>query len=345
MTPGGGGTMPKLGKHRFFMIFAAALGLAACTHSPFRPTLKQYGKIIQEPSGSAEERKELKVTFWGVSSLAFSDDKGTILLDGFASRPPLTKLLFSRLKPHETRIKEALASLPPSSPVLAIFVAHSHYDHAMDAPTISKSASARIFGSSSTRAIAAAEGISEAQISELEDGSTHIIGNFTIRSFVTQHARKERFSGTIGQHTPPARIGDYKTGLNYSFFIQKGECSILVVPSAGRVGEAFRGLKADVVFLGIGELGKKDKVWVDQYWNETIGEVLPKVIVPIHWDDFSQEIRADPLPMFGFVDPIEKTMRVLDEKAKKSAIKLLLPIAMRAVNLDNLGECDSKEPR
>jgi L-ascorbate metabolism protein UlaG (beta-lactamase superfamily) len=119
----------------------------------------------------------------------------------------------------------------------------------------------------------------------------------------------------------------------------------LVVPSAGRVGEAFRGLKADVVFLGIGELGKKDKVWVDQYWNETIGEVLPKVIVPIHWDDFSQEIRADPLPMFGFVDPIEKTMRVLDEKAKKSAIKLLLPIAMRAVNLDNLGECDSKEPR
>jgi L-ascorbate metabolism protein UlaG (beta-lactamase superfamily) len=321
------------------IIIAAIMGLAACAQSPLRPSLKQYDRLLP----SAEPAHvNFKVNYWGVSSLAFSDDTLTILIDGFATRPNLLSLLFTSLRPSDERIDGALASLAPNAPVRAIFVAHSHFDHAMDAPTIAKRSGATIFGSASMAVIAAAEGVPDRQFIELEDRSTHTVGQFTVRSFVTPHAAKERFPGTILKFIPPARVEDYRTGLNYSFLIKRGGCSILVVPSAGQVGNVLAGLKADIVFLGVGELGKKDLVWIDHYWNDTIGMVQPKVIVPIHWDDFTRKIRVEPLPMPPIADPIEPAMRILEEKARKSDIRFILPIAMKSVDLEDLGDCDAK---
>ena len=47
---------------------------------------------------------EVKVTFLGTSSLLFDDGNTQLMIDGFISRPSLTKILFSNIKTDEDTV-------------------------------------------------------------------------------------------------------------------------------------------------------------------------------------------------------------------------------------------------
>jgi glyoxylase-like metal-dependent hydrolase (beta-lactamase superfamily II) len=59
------------------------------------------------------------------------------MTDGFFSRPSLARVLFGTVKPNEQRICEALQRAHLTR-VAAIFVGHSHYDHAMDTAIVAE---------------------------------------------------------------------------------------------------------------------------------------------------------------------------------------------------------------
>jgi len=75
------------------------------------------------------------VTFLGVSTLLFDDGTTKLMTDGFLSRPPQLRALFGRLKPDAKRIDAALERAKIAA-LDAIFVAHSHYDHALDSAVV-----------------------------------------------------------------------------------------------------------------------------------------------------------------------------------------------------------------
>lgn len=85
------------------------------------------------------------------------------------------------------------------------------------------------------------------------------------------------------------------------------------------------GVSADVVYLGVGQLGVQSQDYIERFWRETVQAVGARQVVLIHWDDFfhplTQPLRA--LPYAG--DDLDVTMRVLGRLAERDGLALALP--------------------
>ncbi len=100
---------------------------------------------------------------------------------------------------------------------------------------------------------------------------------------------------------------------------------MLVVGSAGFVPGALAGYRAEVVYLGVGQLGRQPERYLVDYWSETVRTVGARRVVLIHWDDFfrplDRPLRA--LPYAG--DDLDVTMRTLSALAAEDGVTLHLP--------------------
>ena len=103
----------------------------------------------------------------------------------------------------------------------------------------------------------------------------------------------------------------------------------LVQGSAGYVEGALAGRRADVAYLGIGQLGVQSEDYIESYWAHTVGAVGARRVVLTHWDDFfrglDEPLRA--LPYLG--DDLDVTMRVLTRLATEQGVALHLPTVHR----------------
>ena len=105
----------------------------------------------------------------------------------------------------------------------------------------------------------------------------------------------------------------------------RGGATALLQGSAGFVAGSLAGRRADVAYLGVGQLGVQSEDYIRTYWAETVEAVGAKRVVLTHWDDFfrplDRELRA--LPYLG--DDLDVTMRVLDELAARSGVSVHFP--------------------
>lgn len=95
----------------------------------------------------------MHATFLGVSTILLSDGETSLMTDGFFSRPPLLRSMLRPLRPDGAAVDRALTRTRTDR-LAAVLVAHSHYDHAMDSPTVAERTGAELVGSPSTRHIA-----------------------------------------------------------------------------------------------------------------------------------------------------------------------------------------------
>jgi L-ascorbate metabolism protein UlaG (beta-lactamase superfamily) len=100
---------------------------------------------------------------------------------------------------------------------------------------------------------------------------------------------------------------------------------LLIVGSAGFTAGSLAGQRAEVVYLGVGQLGVQPERYLVDYWTETVRAVGARRVVLIHWDDFfrplHQPLRA--LPYAG--DDLDVTMAVLSRLAADDGVALHLP--------------------
>jgi hypothetical protein len=100
---------------------------------------------------------------------------------------------------------------------------------------------------------------------------------------------------------------------------------LLIQGSAGFAAGALGGRRAEVAYLGVGQLGVQPERYIRQYWNETVRTVGARLVVLIHWDDFfrplTKPVRA--LPYAG--DDLDVTMRVLTALAERDGVTVHLP--------------------
>jgi L-ascorbate metabolism protein UlaG (beta-lactamase superfamily) len=156
-------------------------------------------------------------------------------------------------------------------------------------------------------------------------------GDFTLTHVESSHCPPDRYPGTITEPVrTPARAAAYKCGEAWSIIVahQSGP-SVLVQGSAGFLPGALAGHRADVVYLGVGQLGVQSEDYIATFWEETVRAVGAKRVVLIHWDDFfrplDQPLRA--LPFAG--DDLDRTMRLLDDHARRDGVQLHFPTLWR----------------
>jgi L-ascorbate metabolism protein UlaG (beta-lactamase superfamily) len=295
-----------------------------------RPDLAAYAARFDVPAAAGE----FSVTFLGVSTLLFDDGESAVLTDGFFSRPSLLRVGLGRVAPDRARIGSALARLrldDQNSRLAAVVPVHTHFDHAMDAPTVAQRTGAVLIGGESAANIGRGAGLPSDRIRVVTPGRPVSCGAFTLTFLESVHCPPDRYPGVIAEPVvPPVRAAAYRCGEAWSILIEHTSGrTALVQGSAGTVPGALDGRRAEVAYLGVGQLGIQDEDYIRSHWTRTVRAVGARRVVLTHWDDFfrplDQPLRA--LPYAG--DDLDVTLRILGRLADDQRVALHLPTVWR----------------
>lgn len=290
-----------------------------------RPDIARYRDRFDTPvAGSGAP---VTLTWLGVSTLLVDDGATAVLTDGFFSRPGLIDVGLRRLAPSQTRIEESLTRAGIDR-LAAVIPVHTHFDHALDSAIVAQRTGARMIGGTSAANIARGQQLPDEKIVIATPGSEMTIGSFGVTLIESEHCPPDRFPGVItAPVVPPAKASAYRCGEAWSMLVhhRPSDRRLLIQGSAGFLPGALTGSRAEVAYLGVGQLGVQPQRYIEQYWEETVRAVGARRVVLIHWDDFfrplTEPLRA--LPYAG--DDLDVTMRVLTTLAGRDGVALALP--------------------
>ncbi|GAB5895732.1 MULTISPECIES: MBL fold metallo-hydrolase [Mycolicibacterium] len=292
---------------------------------PGRPDLADYDRFFDAPPATPESA--VRVTWAGVTTLLIDDGTSAVMTDGFFSRPNLLSVGLRKLAPSAPRIAGCLARLGVDR-LDAVLPVHTHFDHAMDSAVVAEHTGARLVGGTSTAQIGAGQGLAPDRVVTVTPGEPLRLGGYDVTLFSSEHCPPDRFPGAItAPVVPPVKASAYKCGEAWSTFLRHRDSDrrLLIVGSAGAVPGALAGQQADVVYLGVGQLGLQSEEYFESYWAETVRAVGARRVVLIHWDDFfrplDKPLRA--LPYAG--DDLDVSMRTLTRLAERDGVRLHLP--------------------
>jgi len=303
----------------------AALGLVLLAAGGYlawrlrdRPSLDRWPTLPARPvTGPA-----VTARFLGVTTLAVSDGTTTLLTDGFFTRPGLLRVLAGTIAPDVQTIEGALgrAELDRAA---AVFPVHSHYDHAMDSPLVAARLGAVLVGSESTANVARGVGFPAERIRVVTPGEPMRFGAFDVTLLESRHFPHGMAMGTIDAPlVPPARATAYREGGSYSILVDHPLGALLIQGSSGWKDGALAGRHADVAFLGVAGLGTKDASYTETYLREVVDAVGARLVIPIHWDDFTRPLDEPLLPAPRLLDDLEVTMERLTAHCTPQGVRV-----------------------
>lgn len=259
------------------------------------------------PPAASGDASVVTATWLGVSMLLIDDGETQILIDGFISRPRLFDIIARQPVDSDAATINFILNEHRMRRLAAIIPVHTHFDHAMDIGAIANRSSASILGSVSSVQVGRGAGVPDDQLVVVENNAEYTFGNFTVRFVRSVHAPigwngSVPLAGTIDEPlTLPAPVSEFREGGSYSVLVSHPDGSALIQGSAGMRDGVLADLRVDTVFLGVGLVEGLGRDYVRQYWHQTVTATGAKIVIPIHFDDYTRP--------FGH---IELMPRVLD---------------------------------
>ncbi|MGZ8802823.1 MAG: MBL fold metallo-hydrolase [Mycobacterium sp.] len=288
-----------------------------------RPDLGGYSSYFDLPSVSPST--PLSVAWGGVTTLLVDDGSSAVMTDGFFSRPSLLNVAARPLTSSRARIDAGLSQLGVTR-LEAVVPVHTHYDHAMDSAVVARLTGARLLGGTSAAFIGSGHGLE--RIHTVVSGESVTVGNYDITLIEGDHCPPDRFPGAItAPVVPPVKASVYRCGEAWSMLVHHRHTgrTLLIVGSAGFVPGALTGRRADVVYLGVGQLGLQPQSYLTDYWTQTVRMVGARRVVLIHWDDFFRSLDKPLRALPYAADDLDVSMRVLTRLAAEDGVALHLP--------------------
>lgn len=213
----------------------------------------------------------------GTAGFAIEHEQHVLLIDPYLTRAPLWRCVSSRLAPDEERIRKHAPSAD------AIVLSHTHFDHALDAPSIAKRTGAVVFGSASAMALCRASQVPEGQLSEPHDAE---IGPFRLRFFASEHSRlvlgRVPFPGDIADCDQlPLRASRYRCGAVFGVEIRVGGKRIVHLGSAALPDGGVPRLDADLLLVCAAGW-KASRAFPER----VMAAFSPRTVLLSHWDAF-----------------------------------------------------------
>lgn len=317
-----------------------------------RPNLSAYGGLWQPaapPRGGAP-----RVTWIGVSTLLIDDGTTALMIDGFFTRPGVRRVLVGRIAPRPQTVARCLRRAGVTR-LAAVICAHSHFDHALDAPTVCAQTGATLVGSQSTANIGLGQGLAHSRILVPEPDRRLAFGAFNVTMIEGIHHPGDHYPGTVDTPLiPPARPRAWATGTCYSILVEHGAgerrggadehehadgCGhergggrLLIQATSNYLPGMLRGYRADVIYLGVGQLGKDSDEFRETYWKEVVIATGARRVVLVHWDDLFRPIDKPVRPMRYAMDDFRVTMRFLLERGEADGVEVLIPAPWRTAD-------------
>ncbi|MDA3659235.1 MBL fold metallo-hydrolase [Mycobacterium xenopi] len=296
---------------------------------PRRPNIARYSDRFDVPA--AKPDAPLSVTWLGVTTLLLDDGTSALMTDGYFSRPGLARVALRGVSPSPARVYGCLARANVSR-LAALIPVHTHIDHALDSALVADATGARLVGGESAANIGRGYGLPEDRLVVAASGEPISLGAYDITLVKSRHSPPDRFPGVIATPLrPPVKASAFRCGEAWSMLVHHRPSGrrLLIQGSAGFVQGALVGQHAEVVYLGVGQLGVLPRSYLLDYWSQTVRAVGARRVVLIHWDDFFRPL-SKPLRALPYMaDDLDASLRILGELAARDEVALHLPTVWR----------------
>jgi L-ascorbate metabolism protein UlaG (beta-lactamase superfamily) len=226
----------------------------------------------------------LEIEWLGVSGYRLTYEGVSIFVDPYLSRVPLRALLLRRRALPDAAMVERYATAP--GPVAGILVGHTHFDHAVDAPALSRRYGTSAYGSASLVQLMRLHGLQDRAV-EVEPHRTYELGPFAVRFVPSRHSklllgRRVPMDGPLTCEQLDGLVPTaYRCGAVYGIRIEVAGVSLYHQGSADLDDRELRDEPVDVFLAGVA-----GRSVTPRYWERILPRLDPRVIVPTHYDDF-----------------------------------------------------------
>jgi L-ascorbate metabolism protein UlaG (beta-lactamase superfamily) len=263
---------------------------------------------------------KVEVRWFSVTSLVLEDEETMIMLDPMFTRAGIKHWLnLSELRSDEALVAQVIKDNELEK-IDALFVSHSHFDHVIDAPIVSKLTGGIFYADESNERIAKAYKEPKIKTSRLENLKPIQVGKFTITPIKRTHSPIIRWldfeflPGPVPEDFNFSFYG-YRMGDTWFYYIEHPEGKILVDQGSEPFLDNLKPFtdKVDVVIQGIANR-RNDDVILEGY----VKALNPKIFIPSHFDNFffgfDPKAEISYLPGIKFEDIMEKLKRKYPEK-------------------------------
>ena len=279
----------------------------------------------------------MKVTYLGTTMLLFDDGRDQILFDCHITRPSLLKCMFGIFK-TDTYVADRVIKDFKIDRLKAIFISHTHHDHVMDAPYFALECCADIYGSESAVNVAIGGGVDKNRIHCYDDEMQYCIGEYTIKIIPSVHSEAHWYNNDLGQVidkplVQPAKKKAYKEGGSYDFLVEHSGRRYLIRPSYNYLMGQLDGIKANVLFQGIAGFSHDTNERKRMFFAETVDKVEPKIVIPVHWDNFFHPLYNEAKWKTAALDIPKYSIEEIKKYCESKNIEFILQLPLSSVEV------------
>jgi L-ascorbate metabolism protein UlaG (beta-lactamase superfamily) len=233
----------------------------------------------------------LELEWLGVSGYRMSYEGQDLYIDPYVSRVSLGSVIRREPAIPNPAILDRYIGTSPGA--VGVLVGHTHFDHAVDAPAISKRLGCPAYGSSSLVALMRLHGAGELAV-EVEPYRRYELGPYTVSFTPSLHSKlvlglAVPFAGELTcDHLEALTPGAYRCGQVWGILIEVAGVSFYHQGSANLIDEAIRARNVDFFLAGVAGRG-----FTSDYWSRILRLLGPHTIVPTHYDDFFRPLDAE----------------------------------------------------
>lgn len=271
---------------------------------------------------------EVSMRWLGVASIALTDGKSTILFDPMYTRAGIGNWLGLFDLRSDEKVVEDILGKQKILKIDGIFASHSHYDHVIDAPIVSKLYKAPFYVDPNSERIAKAYKDSSIKTIPFKNQDKIKIGDFTIQPIIRGHSKIKALGGFEFQSGPVPTDFDfgfweYRVGDTWMYYIEHVDGTLLIDQGSNPYLDKIIPITDAVDALVQGVANRENDNSIIEGYNKALG---PKVFVPLHFDNFilskpGEESRLPGVKVEEILDKLRKAYPerrvVLPEFGKK----------------------------
>jgi len=226
----------------------------------------------------------LEIEWLGVSGYRLSHEGRTLFIDPYLSRVPFRDLVLRRPTLPDPAALDRFGGA--AGEVVGVLVGHTHFDHAVDAPAITRRFGCKAYGSSSLVNLMALHGLADRAV-EVEPYRTYELGPFVVRFTPSVHSKlllglAVPYDGELScEHLNSLSPSAYRCGQVWGISIEVAGVRFYHQGSANLIDDAVRERGVDVFLAGIA-----GRSFTRDYWRRILPRLDPRIVVPTHYDNF-----------------------------------------------------------
>ncbi|SCL59632.1 MBL fold metallo-hydrolase [Micromonospora chersina] len=233
--------------------------------------------------------------WWGTSGWRIDIGDRTVLVDPYLSRydTGLFRGAFDENTPLTVRptVIDPLVDRAEN-----ILVTHTHWDHFNDVPYIAERTGARVIGTLTAYHLGLAQGLPSGQLAPVKGGEVLDFGAYTVEVVSSLHSRNGAWSMAfpgvrVSRPPKPEKISDLPEGDTMAYQIRvDGGPSVFFMGASDFAERNLVGLAPDVAMVASAATTS-----TADYVPRLIAALdYPKVVVPVHWDNFETPLTNPP---------------------------------------------------